>query len=542
MSAGVNYVGGRGRIAPRQSKNVERVPKEHFAKQRFIDYTQTAQGVLNTPSASPLFAGSFKHASKENFSPGGTFNEIIQSTSTQHNGVCFGPHVANGPSKPTKQSRLLEMMDGVIRRDESFDASRSRISTMDVKSFAGLKSPSRKRKAEINNDKRPQQRAHAAFTQGFQYPVDANPRALICSPTKEPASIQPIRSNDSQEMLSFGTPSVSDEAKTSQSSSQVLPMEEPKTIERSNGPDLETAHVESLIQARPVSAIIPPNLWEKAYHLATRKLRLPNLTGLPRSSAALQDIPAGCSVDRWMALNRCCSSSSEEDDEIICAFNLVTPELELSFRGDLAEAVDTTADVTAASAQTLAQTHLSEPLDSNVFEYNSPVIIAAPDYGTPATDNCQGGSYATEIELGEEHIASQSDQASDFESTVGHDLLAFLPTSPPTLSHPSAEPPTIQRVLAYSERPWLGVSNRNRAGTAIPSQTSSSGNTSQAEMQVKIRASEGDRPLAPNSQNARILGKILKSSQSSAEFTQPNRVSTNCFSLFEGGSDDDLDD
>ncbi|KAG8783277.1 hypothetical protein FRC12_019881, partial [Ceratobasidium sp. 428] len=359
MSAGVNYVGGRGRIAPRQFRNTERLSKEHFAKQRFIDYTQTAQDVSNTPNIKPLPNISLKHALQDFQEHGGDFNKAVTSTSGSQFSSCFSPRVATAPSKPTKQSKLLEMMDSEIRRDESFDASRSRISTMDVKSFVGLDIYSRKRKATCTKRL-----------------TNAKPRAFILSPTKEPTNTQLTQSSNSEEMLTFDTPSITAEVKASQRSNQASLVEKPNKTGERNTTGFATRHDYSQDQVLPVSPIMSPNLWEKAYSVATQVLGLPCLVTSPESPVLVQDIPPNCGVDHWMALHRHISLSPK-DNGSICAFNLVVPAPRDIHRGVSAEPDDTAVTVSTESLQT----HPPDLSDSNPFEYNFPVITPPPSSG-----------------------------------------------------------------------------------------------------------------------------------------------------------------
>jgi hypothetical protein len=105
------------RIAPRQSKNAERVPKEHFAKQRLVDYTQTVhgdQGVLGAKLKPSLL---FTHAPK-NGSDHGLFDKTAASTMDGQSAACVGPSTLDRPNRPMKQSKILEMMDSEIRHSE----------------------------------------------------------------------------------------------------------------------------------------------------------------------------------------------------------------------------------------------------------------------------------------------------------------------------------------------------------------------------------------------------------------------------------------
>ncbi|KAG8687596.1 hypothetical protein FRC08_011889, partial [Ceratobasidium sp. 394] len=467
MSAGVNYVGGRGRIAPRQSKNIERVPKEHFAKQRFIDYTQTAQGGLNTQDAKRVFTMSFKHAAKNYSEHDRTPQKSAASTGTQF-GACFGPHVASRPSKPTNQSRLLEMMDSEIRRGESFDASRSRIGTMDTKRFAGLDIFPRKRKAGIDERDHPQRRSHTAFTQESRngegvvsvgrlldhkrgLTVTQGTHAFILPPAKEPSSVQPTERDYNEEILSSDVSSVSNEMETSQPPIQALPLEELDATEVQNGANLPATYVYPPSQARPASPIIPPNLWARAYLQAALTLGLPNSVIPLDFSPTSQGTPAGISVDHLVALDGDLSSNSAEDDARIYAFNLVAPDLEAASHGAPAEPVATF--VTAASPKT----YLSDLPDSNEFEYDSPVIIPAPGHGVLTTVDSQNSSGAAETAPHGERRVLRPRQTSDFDNRIGRDVLA----SPPASRHVIGGLSVIQQTSIRSQYPWLGTSNKN---------------------------------------------------------------------------------
>ncbi|KAG9102426.1 hypothetical protein FS749_000016 [Ceratobasidium sp. UAMH 11750] len=522
MSAGVNYVGGRGRIAPRQSKNIERVPKEHFAKQRFIDYTQTAQGGLNTQDAKRVFTMSFKHAAKNYSEHDRTSQKSAASTGTQF-GACFGPRVASRPSKPTNQSRLLEMMDSEIRRGESFDASRSRISTMDTKRFAGLDIFPRKRKAGIDERDHPQRRSHTAFTQGSRNGEGVGTHAFILPPAEEPGSVQPTERDYNEEILSSDVPSVSNGMETSQPPIQALPLEELGATKVQNGANLPATYVDHPSQARPASPIIPPNLWARAYLQAARTLGLPNSVVPLDFSPTSQGTPAGISVDHLVALDGDLSSNSAEDDARIYAFNLVAPDLEAASHGAPAEPVATF--VTAASPKT----YLSDLPDSNEFEYDSPVIIPAPGHGVLTTVDSQNSSGAVETAPHGKRRVLRPRQTSDFDNRIGRDALA----SPPESHHVIGGLSVIQQTSIRSQYPWLGTSNKNAVGTIASPQIPSPWNTPNAK-----QAGRMSYQLEP-SQEAPKPDAIAESSQGSTEFMRPN--STNSFNLFGEDSDGDSD-
>ncbi|KAG9104346.1 hypothetical protein FRC06_003392 [Ceratobasidium sp. 370] len=543
MSAGVNYVGGRGRIAPRQSKDIERVPKEHFAKQRFIDYTQTAQGVLNTQNAKPVFTMSFKHAPKNDLEHNRTFPRTTSTTGTQP-GTSFGPHVASRPNKPTKQSKLLEMMDSEIRQgelgaffprywlqgtpwaDESFDASRSRISTMDTKRFAGLDVLPRKRKVGINRQGHPHKRPHTAFIQGSHITKDAangarsleikreltvtpKTRTFISPLVKASISVLPTQRGDYEEIVSSGIPGVNNGVKISQPPSQVVPMEEPNATEVSNRTDIAATRVDPQSQARPASPIIPPNLWDRAYLLAARTLGLPNPVIPLELSSASQGVPAGISVDHLVAVNGELPSNTAEHDATICAFNLVAPDLEVAFHGAPAEPVATS--VTAVSPQT----RLSDQPDSNEFECNSPVIIPAPGHGVPAIVDPQDGGGAAETAPHGESRVPRPVQLSDFDNRIRRGALAS-----PLASHRPVGRLPIQQTPINSQHPRLRTSNGNIAGTAISPQIPPPWNTPNTKPQTKDQAGGTNYWLG---------------------LDQDFANSANCFSLFGDGLDGDSD-
>lgn len=101
------------KLASRLPNALERGPKEHFAKQRVINYSQTTQATPNTsnPRHAPIVT--LKHAQRQGLeqqTPGETLLKISR----------IAPNVMDKPNKPTKQSRLLDLMDSKIRESRLY--------------------------------------------------------------------------------------------------------------------------------------------------------------------------------------------------------------------------------------------------------------------------------------------------------------------------------------------------------------------------------------------------------------------------------------
>ncbi|CAE6410772.1 unnamed protein product [Rhizoctonia solani] len=267
--------------------------------------------------------GSFKHAQSDSLrlvtvhATSGTEDDLI------HSGASVLPRVLDRPKRPTRQNRLPELVERAVKNIESLDAKRACITAIDAKSLAGLDIASRKRKYGVAIDGRETSKpfyspseavSHQSGSQGpllTMYAVQ-EPRAFSTSPSPELPTIVDTCVEYVEDMLSFGTPS----DRQSTSGTQI-------TTIRLNGETWreQTASMGQTGNNSPVSSVpeeaqssvreidIPPTLYEDAFRVAARTLKLQDALLTHQANASLTSY----------------STRPSEDDSGIRAFNLFTP-------------------------------------------------------------------------------------------------------------------------------------------------------------------------------------------------------------------------
>ncbi|CAE6435239.1 unnamed protein product [Rhizoctonia solani] len=313
MTSGTNWMGGRGHVKKAKGglKLLERGgdPEQHFAKLRAV----TSNLIVPDPpsrktnsKATPFV--SLKHAQLDTRGPvpvhavTGAENDPIHSSSSAL------PHIIDKPNKPTKQSRLPELVETAVRNIESLDAKRAHINSIDARTLAGLDVTSRKRKYGIALDGQDQ-----VASKPFYYPMKARPRAFAASPSPEPHIIMDTCAEQVEDMLSFGTPSDRQstngtQASTIHSNGQT---QDEQTVERSqtmaDAPPVSTMSAEPQSSTKEIE--IPHTLYEDAFRAAAQTLKLQD---------ALLGVQTNATLTPWI-------TRSNKNDSEIRSFNLFAP-------------------------------------------------------------------------------------------------------------------------------------------------------------------------------------------------------------------------
>ncbi|CAE6492029.1 unnamed protein product, partial [Rhizoctonia solani] len=284
-------------------------PEQHFAKLRAVTSNLIVPDppTRKTSSKATPFV-SLKHAQLDARGPVLVHAVTGAENNPIHSNSSVLPHVIDKPNKPTKQSRLPELVEAAVRNIESLDAKRAHINSIDARSLAGLDISSRKRKYGITLDGQGQ-----VASKPFYYPIEARPRAFAVSPSPEPPIIVDTCAEQVEDMLSFGTQSDKQstngtQASTIHSNGQTW---DEQTAERSqtatDALPISTISVEPQSSTKEID--IPPTLYEDAFRAAARTLKLQD---------ALLGAQSNVTLTPWLA-------SSSKNDREIRTFNLFAP-------------------------------------------------------------------------------------------------------------------------------------------------------------------------------------------------------------------------